>query len=219
MVKKLKRRARNAKAQTIQVESDWVHVVPVSVARSYFRWEIENEGDHRTGCTPIVLFPRSEAGEGSREWVEKIFAAMDEVRHTHAKETIEMPSLVWDDTTVDVGLIDIPITFRGDLSVVASNLTHCPSQFFDENLRHIDRLFAGTFDDQMTLVSVLHAARTDGSPELHYHNLVFGVRREFRSGQALVGPLDFQPMLATLARELRVAVIGCNNEGWKVAYG
>jgi hypothetical protein len=57
-----------------------VYVVPYSAARYYVRSEIEREGFHRSGCTPIVLFPRSDAGEATREWVERIFAAMDEVR-------------------------------------------------------------------------------------------------------------------------------------------
>ena len=98
-------------------------------------------------------------------------------------------------------------------------MLHRPGEFLRENLRHIDRLFAGTFHDQMTLVTVPHAVKPDGTPEIHYHNLVFGVRRESRSGQTLVGPLDFRPLLAALARELRVGVMGQCMEGWKVAYG
>ena len=44
----------------------------------------------------------------------------------------------------------------------------------EANLFHIDSLLADTFHDQMTLVTVPHMARPDGTPEFHYHNLVFG---------------------------------------------
>jgi hypothetical protein len=60
-------------ARTIRVESGLVYVVPYSASRSYVRSEIEREGFHRTGCIPIVLSPRSEAGEATHEWVERIW--------------------------------------------------------------------------------------------------------------------------------------------------
>jgi hypothetical protein len=194
-------------ARTIGVESGLVSVVPDSAARSYVRSEIEREGFHRSGCTPIVLFPRSEAGEATREWVERMFAAMDEVRRTHPREALETAGLSPDGAGVDVGIIDIPVTFRGPLGLVASNLEHRSAEFLGENLRHVDGLFSGTFHDQMTLATVLHAVRPDGTPEIHYHNLIFGVRREFREGRTLTGPLDLKPVLAALTRRLRLGIV------------
>ena len=76
-------------------------------------------------------------------------------------------------------------------------------EIFEANLLHVDALLAGTFHDQMTLVNVLHVVRPDGTPEIHYHNLVFGVRREFRGGKTIIGPLDLKPMLDTLTKEFR----------------
>jgi hypothetical protein len=218
-VRKPKLKHRKREAPTIRVESSCVYAVPYSFARSYFDWEIENEGRHRSRCTPIVLSPKEEAGGAGREWAEKIFAAMDEVRRTHARETIEMPGLVLDETRIDVGLIDIPVTFKGDFGRVTWNMRHWPARFFEENLRYLGRLIHGTFHDQMTLATVLHMVRPDGTPEVHYHNVIFGVRREFRPGRTLVGPLDFSPMLAALTKGCRLAVTGSCTEGWKVGYG
>jgi hypothetical protein len=82
-----------------------VSVVPMTVARSYYEWEIENEGDHRGGCEPIVVFPKEEVGQDGKEWVRNFFAEMDEVRQTYPREAIELGSLVWDETAIDVGLI------------------------------------------------------------------------------------------------------------------
>ena len=102
-----------------------------------------------------------------------------------------------------MGLLDIPVTVRGPLELVASTLERRPMDVFEANLVHVDALFAGTFHDQMTLVSVLHVVRPGGTPEIHYHNLVFGVRREFRAGRTIIGPLDLKPMLDSLTTQFR----------------
>jgi hypothetical protein len=203
MVKKIKVRAK----RPIRVESHAVYVVPFSQARSYVRWEIESEGHHRTGVVPIVLFPRSEAGTGNQEWVEMIFASLEEGRRTHGREAFETPNLLSDGRPVDIGLIDIPAKFKENLNLVTSNMAHRSYAFLDENLRHVDRLFAGMFHDQMTLATVLHAVSPDGSPCIHYHNLIFGIRREFRNGHTLIGSLDFRPVLEALTRKLRLCVV------------
>jgi hypothetical protein len=203
MVKQRKLRAK----RTIRVESHAVYVVPFSQVRSYFRWEIASEGHHRPGCQPIVLFPRSEAGPGKPEWVERIFASLDQGRLIHGSEAFETPNLLSDGRPVDIGLIDIPVTFQGAPRLVTANLAQRSMEFLDANLRHLDGLFAGTFHDQMTLATVLHAVSPDGSPCIHYHNLLFGIRREFRAGRMLVGPVAFRPMLEALTRKLGLCVV------------
>jgi hypothetical protein len=205
MVKKVKKIKLKTK-RTIRVESHAVYVVPFSHARSYYRWEIESEGHHRTGCEPLVLFPRSEAGPGKPEWVEMIFDSLDQGRLIHGRDAFET-SCLSDGRPIDIGLIDIPVTFKGDFNLVTSTLAHRSSALLDENLRHVDRLFAGTFHDQMTLATVFHVVSPDGSPCIHHHNLVFGIRREFRDGRMLLGPLDFRPMLQALTKTLKVGLV------------
>jgi hypothetical protein len=200
---KWKGRTRKNPTRTIRVESGAVYVVPFPFARSYFGFEIEDEGFHRSDCHPVVLLPRHEAGPATREWVETIFAAMDEVRRIHPREAFETAGLSPLGGGVDVGLLDIPVTIRGPLELVTSNLKQRPMEIFEANLVHVDALLAGTFHDQMTLVSVLHVVRPDGTPEIHYHNLVFGVRREFREGRTIIGPLDLKPMLDSLTTQFR----------------
>lgn len=199
--RKWKGKARTKSSRAIRVESGAVYVVPFPFVRSYYAFEIEDEGFHRSDCHPVVLLPRHEAGPATREWVETIFAAMDEVRRIHPRAALEIPELSPLGGGVDLGLLDIPATVRGPLELVTANLKDRPMEVFEANLFHIDSLLAGTFHDQMTLVTALHMARADGTPELHYHNLVFGVRREFRAGSTIIGPLDLEPMLGTLAQQ------------------
>ena len=61
---KWKGRTRKNPTRTIRVESGTVYVVPFPFARSYFGFEIEDEGFHRSDCHPVVLLPRHEAGPG-----------------------------------------------------------------------------------------------------------------------------------------------------------
>jgi hypothetical protein len=198
---KWKGSTRKKPTRTIRVESGAVYVVPFPFARSYFGFEIEDEGFHRSDCHPVVLLPRHEAGPATREWVEAIFAAMDEVRRIHPREALETAGLSPLGGGVDVGLLDIPVTVRGPLGLVTANLGRRPMEIFEANLVHVDALLADTFHDQMTLVSVLHVVRPDGTPEIHYHNLVFGVRREFRAERTIIGPLDLKPMLDALTTQ------------------
>jgi hypothetical protein len=202
--RKWKRKTRTKSPRAIRVESGAVYIVPFPFVRSYYAFEIEDEGFHRSDCHPVVLLPRHEAGPATREWVETIFAAMDEVRRVHPRQALETPGLSPLGGGVDVGLLDIPATVRGPLELVTANLKDRPMEVFEANLFHIDSLLADTFHDQMTLVTVPHMARPDGTPEFHYHNLVFGVRREFRAGRTIIGPLDLKPMLETLAQQFRL---------------
>ena len=204
MANKRKWKACRKSSRAIRVESNAVYIVPFPFARSYYAFEIEEEGFHRSDCHPVVLLPRHEAGPATREWLETIYAAMDEVRRIPPRAAQEIPELSPLGGGVDVGLIDIPATVRGPLELVAADFKDRPMEVFEANLFHIDSLLAGTFHDQMTLVTALHAARPDGTPEFHYHNLVFGVRRESRAGSTIIGPLDLKPMLDTLARQFRL---------------
>ena len=204
----LKRRALK-EGTHIRVESGAVYVVPFSHIRSYLAHEILSEAFYRSDCQPIVLFPQVEAGTASKGWFDSLLDNMDELHRRHPREELETPGVSpIDGGGVDIGLIDIPVTFRGPLSLVASNLKHHPTKFMEENVKHVDELFAGTFHDQMTLVSVLHVFKPGGERQIHYHNLVFGVRREFRDGRELIGPLDLTRMLGALTSELRLGVVG-----------
>ena len=207
--KRMLRRRALKQGTHIAVESGAVYVVPFSHIRSYLAHEILSEAFYRSDCQPIVLFPQVEAGQASKEWFESLLDNMDELHRRRPREELETPGVSpIDGGGVDIGLIDIPVTFRGPLPLVASNLKHHPTKFMEENLKHVDALFAGTFNDQMTLVSVLHVFKPGGERQIHCHNLVFGVRREFRDGRELIGPLDLTRMLVRLTSELRLGVVG-----------
>src|SRR5512132_3667483 len=102
---KWKGRPRKKPSHAVRVESSAVYVVPYPFVRPYFEFEIEAEGFHRSDCQPIVLFPQQEAGPASKEWVEMIFAAMDEVRETHPREALETQGVSPHGGGVDVGLL------------------------------------------------------------------------------------------------------------------
>jgi hypothetical protein len=198
---------RKKKSAAIRAVARTAFVVPFSSARSYYRTEIANEGFRRANCPVMVLFPRAEVGEATPAWIEKLFGEMDEVRRSDPPKRISIPELGVEGRDIDVGLVDVPITFEGPLQRVASNLEHRSLEFLDTNLRYLDGLSSGTFHDQMVLVTVLHAVRPDGTPSIHYHNLIFGLRKEIREDRTLIGPLDLGPMCEALGRRLRVGLV------------
>jgi hypothetical protein len=206
------RKGSRKKPGRIRVESSRVYVVPYAGARSFFREEIEQEGFQRIAGPLIVMHPRHEVvevQERQKAWVARIFAALWQVRESYPPETLGIRGLIAGGRLVDVGLIDIPVTCRGPPKRIREVMAAKPMALFEENLTHIDGLFAGTYDDQMTLVSCLHVLRPDGVPEVHFHNVIFGVRREFRDGVTRTGPLDFRPLLGALGKRLRLSVIAC----------
>src|SRR5512135_1011557 len=140
MAKKRKWKARTKSSRAIRVESGAVYIVPFPFVRSYYAFEIEDEGFRRSNRHPVVLLPRHEAGPATREWVEAIFAAMDEVRRVHPQEALETPGLSPVGGGIDVGLLDIPVTVRGPLEVVTANLTRRPTEIFEANLVRVDAL-------------------------------------------------------------------------------
>ena len=205
MVKKIKRKPWSLKQSNhISVESGAVYVVPFSHIRSYLAHEILSEGIHRSECASFVLSPQDEAGPASKEWFDSLLENMDELHRHHPREELETPGISPLGDGVDIGLIDIPVTFRG----TPANLERHSAKFMEENIKHIDALFAGTFHDQMTLESAIHVIKPSGERQFHVHNLVFGVRREFRDDRALIGPLDLTPMLDALTSKLQLGVVG-----------
>jgi hypothetical protein len=79
---------------------------------------------------------------------------------------------------------------------------------FTENFRHFDSVCAGALHDQMIVATVLHVFHSDGSPLLHYHNLIFGLRQEVRGHMDILGPLDLDPMLTKLSKSGPLSIIG-----------
>src|SRR5512135_389575 len=190
----------------ISVESSAVYVVPFSHIRSYLAHEILSEGIHKSECDPFVLFPAVEAGPASKEWFDSLLDNMDELHRRHSRDELVTPGISPVGGGVDIGLIDIPVTLRGPFSL--ASLRHQTTKFMEENMKHVDMLFAGTFHDQMTLVSVFHVFKPSGERQFHFHNLVFGVGREFRDDRELIGPLDLTRMLDALTSELQLGVVG-----------
>src|SRR5262249_30811330 len=132
MVKKIIKKSR--KVPHIGVQCGHVTVVPYHLMQSYFHWEIESEGSHRSDCKPVVLFPRSEAGEATKEWVERIFSDCAFARE-HGRKTVRFPQLAVADDSIDIGLLDIPVTFKGDLDTIVANMRHRPREFLEQNLQ------------------------------------------------------------------------------------
>jgi hypothetical protein len=108
---------------------------------------------------------------------------------------------------VDIGLIDIQVFFDGPMDLLVEQLKTDSTRFLDENLKHVDWLCSRVFHDQMVLVFACHVFTAGGDRRVHYHNVIFGLRKEIRDGHELIGPLDMEPLVRALDRRIRVGLV------------
>jgi hypothetical protein len=203
------RRAAGMKKSGISVRNR-VAVVPMEHTESYLTHEILNEGRWASDKHLIILQPPIDRGRADADWVATTLERMWETRRR--KGTLPMKVAIGngEDVEIDVGLIDVTVFFQMPPGVPAA----IPAREEDwdltltENLRHLDSVCAGALHDQMILATTPHRFHSDGSPLLHYHNLILGMRQEVRGDMDMLGPLDMEPLLKALGKSGPVSVIG-----------
>ena len=202
----MNRKARRAAGDvTIKVKIDAaISVVPMEHVESYFNHEVAREGDLRRSAVPIVVVqPRSESGRADDDWFPRLLAQMRQARCDHGTIPVNINGM-----EIDIGLIDMQVSFHAPAEKLVRMRDEDKQQMTVENFRHFDQLCAGAFNDQMVMATATHAYRPDGSHLFHYHNLIFGLRKEIRDGREIVDPIDLEPLLKVLGTGRNIAFIG-----------
>ena len=70
-----------------------------------------------------------------------------------------------------------------------------PDLLLEENFKHLDLVTQKAIHDQMILVCAAHCLTPQGNFQFHYHNVIFGLRKQ----KDLVDCLDFGELLAAVA--------------------
>ncbi len=175
-------------------------VVSMEKAESYYNDEVANEGYLRKCSPPIIMLPEEQAGDTvSDSWLSQIFEQMKEVRSLG----LVKPLCLDIGYNVDIGLVDIRVSFHGFPQHIHSSLQVNSNLFFEENARHLDLVSQGAIYDQMILVSAIHYFTPRGSFLLHYHNVIFGLRKE----KNLVGYLNLEDLLSKLERKTKICFV------------
>lgn len=194
---------------TVRVRNQ-VAIVPMQHVETYFSHKIAREGQWAGDRELILIRPAVDVGRVDGDWFPRTLERMRETRQRKGTIPIKIEIVGGADLEVDVGLIDISVFFEMPPGIPPS-LPTTRAEFdksFTENFRHFDSVCAGGLDDQMIVGTAMHRFHSDGSPLLHYHNLIFGLRQEVRGDLDILGPLDMDPLLQKLAKSGPLSVVG-----------
>ncbi|GLT20488.1 hypothetical protein GCM10007938_42730 [Vibrio zhanjiangensis] len=158
---------------SISINSSVV-AVSLNQASYYFQNEIEHEGPFKTNPLTVIVLPESETGIANQYWTQAMLNIQQETREYSEPELIQLS----DGTFFDVGLLDIQVFFDGENGPIKALLKKQPDFFLKENLKHIEDVYGILFHDQMIVSTTLHTKRTDGEFQLHYHNIIYSLRKE-----------------------------------------
>ncbi len=116
------------------------------------------------------------------------------------------------DTEIDVGLLDVIVSFRimpGNKLVLSSTEEERNKLRFVKTLSTLTSVCGDALHDQMIMaMAIPHIYRSDGELLFHIHNLIFGLRQEVRGDMDILGPLDLEPVMKVLSRSGGLDFIG-----------
>ena len=172
-----------------------VTLVPMAHVKSYFEGEIASEGRHRSGVPIIVILPSVDAGKSSGlHWFADIHSQMRRVRKRQAPPLFKLQN----GQQIDVGMVDIQIALHAPSGMIPHLIES--DTFTHENFEFLDYITGGTIHNQMVFASAFHNYHSDGSYHYHFHNLIFGLRKEVRESdrKESIGTMDLMPLLDSL---------------------
>jgi hypothetical protein len=193
MVEVMNRASRRAAKAGRPKPEVGIYVLPMELTEPYLLSNIVREGVWNEAPPVIVMRPKEEFGRADDAWFGRTLGQMRQVR----KPGTLRFCIGEDGVDLDVGLIDIQVYFEADAARRNSDRVS-DSRFYDENFRLVDELTGGELHTQMVLATAVHRYRPDGSYGDHYHNLIFGLRRQIDGSREHLGVLDLVPVLKAL---------------------
>jgi hypothetical protein len=201
MAKVMNRVARRAARKAQPAVETGIYIVPMGCTEAYYHAQIAQEGMWNPDPPVIVTRPKEEFGRADEAWLQRTLSQMRKVREPGTNRYVFPGESGQADTDIDIGLIDVQIYFDAYSGEIAG------SPMTDENLRQVDRLCGGQLHTQMVLASAVHRYRPDGSLTLHYHNLIFGLRKEMDGNREHIGIIDLLPLVHALGNGRTVNII------------
>jgi len=177
-----------------------VYLIPLELTEAYYRIHIAAEGGCSNHQPPVIITrPQAEFGRADEAWLQRTLGQMLDVRkpgthryvlpHEHGKSDI------------DIGLIDVQVYFHDTEGMLS------PGHKTNENFAAVDGVCGGELHTQMVLASAVHRHRPDGSRILHYHNLIFSVRKEIEGDRVHLGVIDLLPLVKALGKGRTINVV------------
>lgn len=189
------RRAQRSGRREIEVG---IYIVPMDLVRDYYQTQIAIEGYWNDRPPVIVVQPVTEMFRADDAWFKHTLSQMHEVRRPGAIRYV-VPC-EGGQVDIDIGLIDVQIYFDGHAGDIDARL------MTDANFREFKRLCHGELTTQTVIATAVHNYRPDGELTLHYHNLIFGLRKQVGPDEQ-IGQFDLLPLIRALGDKLPLAVI------------
>ena len=182
------RRAARPKGDDIETG---IYVVPMELVEWYYRTQIASEGFWNPDPPVIVMRPVKAMHRADDAWFAETLAQMREVREPGTNRYVFPAEEDRPEIDIDIGLIDVQFYFNAYRGVRRG------SPLTDANFRRLHRLCGGRLNTQMVMATAVHHYRPDGSATLHYHNLIFALRKQIEPDEH-VGVIDLLPLVKAL---------------------
>jgi hypothetical protein len=169
-----------------------VYVVPMDLVEGYYHTQIAREGLWNDDPPVIVTRPVTEIFRADDEWFDHTLSQMREVRRPGTNRYVFPGEAGKSDTDIDIGLIDVQVYFNhytGDRR---------GSPKTNENFQIAERLCGSNLTTQNVLATAVHQHRPNGDYVLHYHNLIFALRKQVDPDEH-IGIVDLLPLVKALA--------------------
>jgi hypothetical protein len=172
------------------------YVVPMELVELYYHTQIAREGLWNPDPPVIILRPQQEFGRADDAWFDRTLAQMREVRKPGTNRYV-LPAN-GGNVDLDIGLLDVQVYFHNTPDSRATS---------DDNFKEVDKMCGKQLHTQMVIVTAVHQYLTDGSRTLHYHNVIFSLRREIDGDREHIGILDMLPLVERLGKGRTIHII------------
>ncbi len=183
------------------IVSSHVVAVPYIQAKSYFKHEIQSEGQWRDEVPLITYSPKKRIGNTTSEDIQWIFDSMELVRKQNPPKRVRLNNFFFYIGLMDI-LVHVGLGKGISTEAIESLLAQDPAPLIQANGEHVDQLAKGEIHDQMVIVNASHCFDKQGGTLIHFHNVIFGLQVE----EEKIRPLDFKPLIAALSQDKHISL-------------
>jgi hypothetical protein len=196
MAEVMNRAARRAAAAGKPKLETGIYIVPMGLVEQYYHTQIACEGIWNADPPVIIMRPNEEFDRATDEWFARTLSQMREVRNPGTIR-YRFPGDARE-IDIDIGLIDVQIYYPGNPDKARTIL---------DNFHKANALCGHQFHTQMVIATAVHHYRPDGSPALHFHNVIFSLRKEYDGDRVHLGVLELLPLVHALDPGASIKII------------
>ena len=185
-----------------------IYIIPMELTEQYYLTQIANEGIWNLDPPILVHRPETQMFRADDAWFRHILSQMREVRKPGAHRCVFPPEGDRHHALdIDISLIDVQVYFD-DYTKLRANRPETDEDYkhYNLNLRWVDRLCGKQLHTQMVMAAAVHHYRPNGLFALHFHNLIFGIRKQVEPDEH-IGVINLLPVVKALGDGRTINII------------